>query len=100
MYYYHAGRQWIASDQDGAAYVGMLEFQDCKGEWHDFEVLCLPDRLLFGGSCNAVWLESGYILTEGDRNETESLQELLADLETYYNDGPQYVSRIVCNQRM
>jgi hypothetical protein len=28
------------------------------------------------------------------------LQELLSDLETYYNDGASYVSRIVCNQRM
>jgi len=30
----------------------------------------------------------------------ETLQELHDDLETYYRDGAQYVSRIVCNERM
>jgi hypothetical protein len=99
MYYYHAGRQWIASDQDGAAYVGMLEFQDCKGEWHNFYVLSIVDRLLFGGATNTGFMESGYILKDGELTE-DVLPELLADLETYYNEGPQYVSRIVCNQRM
>jgi len=28
------------------------------------------------------------------------VQELLADLETFYNDGPSYTSKIVFNERM
>lgn len=92
--------QWQASDQAGAKYIGILEFQDNTSEWHDFEVLSLPDRLLFGGSCNACWLESGYILRDECESLEETLQELLADLECYYNDGARYTSRIVCNECM
>lgn len=95
--------QWSASDTENAKYVGCLEFQDTKEEsqeFHDFEVMSLPDRLVFGGCCNVGFLESGYILREDGESQDETLQELLSDLETYYNDGPAYVSRIVCNQRM
>lgn len=91
---------WTASDTKDAQYLGVLEFKDDKGEWHDFEVLADTDRLIFGGSCNAAWLESGFIRREDGEHTDDTLAELLADLETYYNDGPQYVSRIVCNQRM
>jgi hypothetical protein len=92
--------QWSASDASKAANVGELEFQDNTGEWQHFHVLALPDRLLFGGCCNAGFLESGFILREDFESLDETLQEMLSDLETYYNDGPRYVSRIVCNERM
>jgi hypothetical protein len=78
----------------------MVEFQDNAGEWHDFEVLKTPDRIVFGGCCNVGFLESGYILREEGETLDETLSEMLSDLETYYNDGPQYVSRIVCNECM
>lgn len=91
---------WAASDADKAKYLGLIEFQDNKGEWQHFEVLELPDRLLFGGACNVGFLESGYILREDYESLDETLQEMLSDLECYYNDGSQYVSRIVCNERM
>lgn len=92
--------QWAASNADVAKYVGPLEFQDNKGEWQNFDVLALPDRLLFGGACNVGFLESGYILREEGETLDETLSELLADLECYYTDGPAFVSRIVCNERM
>lgn len=92
--------KWKASDQTGAKWVGEIEFQDKSGDWQHFEVKALPDRLLFGGSTNSTWLESGYILREDWESVDETLQEMLSDLETYYNDGAQYVSRIVCNERM
>lgn len=101
-----AKREWTASDISNATLVvapprmSVLEFQDSKGEWHDFEVLKTPKRLVFGSACNACWLESGYIEREDYESIDETLSELLNDLETYYNDGPQYVSRIVCNERM
>lgn len=95
--------KWTSSDQVGARQVGnglsVLEFQDNKGEWHSFDILKTAERVLFGGYCNVGFIESGYITRDGEDLD-ETLSELLQDLETYYNDGPQYVSRIVCNERM
>lgn len=78
----------------------VLEFQDEKGEWHDFTVIATKERVVFGGCCNTGFLESGYILRDETESLDETLQEMLSDLETYYNDGPDCVSRIVCNERM
>lgn len=95
--------QWTPSDTRNAKYLGVLEFQDNKGEWHNFEVLQChepSDRIVFGGSCNVGFLESGFIRRDDCEHVDETLAEMLFDLEVYYNDGPQYVSRIVCNERM
>lgn len=92
---------WTFSDAEkNGTYVGFIEFQDNKGECHVFEVMKTKDRVVFGGACNIGFLESGYIECEEDDGIDETLQEMLSDLEVYYNDGPNYVSRIVCNERM
>ena len=87
--------QWSVSDINGNNYIGSME----AGPEY-FEVLETKTRLIFGAACNAGFLESGYILREDGETLDETLQELHADLETYYRDGAQYVSRIVCNERM
>ncbi len=92
--------QWSATDTASAKRLGAFEFKDNKGQWHDFEVLETPDRLVFGGAVNAGFLESGYLPREEDESTDAALQELRADLEVYYNDGPNYVSRIIVNERM
>ena len=96
--------QWQASDLSKAKPVVrglcIIEFKDNKGEWQVFEILATPERVVFGGACNADFLESGYIEREEFEGLDETLSELLQDLQTYYNDGPQYVSRIVCNERL
>jgi hypothetical protein len=92
--------KWTVSDTSNAKYLGTHEFQDDKGEWHDFEILETSDRLVFGGACNVGLLESGYMLKNEDESTDEALSELFADLEVFYNDGARYVSRIVCNERM
>ena len=89
-------KNWKASNTTKAKYIGTLEIEG--GEY--FEVLETNDRLVFGGACNAGFLESGYILRDDHESIDETLQELHADLETFYRDGAQYVSRIVCNERM
>jgi len=90
--------EWKASDTTNSEYLGTLEIEDKNGEFHTFEVLLnRDDRYIFGGSCNAGFLESGYMILE---NESGELEGLHSDLETYYNDGPEYVSRIVFNERM
>jgi hypothetical protein len=78
----------------------ILEFQDNKGEWHDFVIIATKNKIVFGGCTNTGFIESGYLEREDYESLDESLQETLSDLETYYNDGPQFVSRIVCNERM
>lgn len=97
-------QEWTATDLSNAKPVSerssTLEFQDESGEWHDFECVVTPERVVFGGYCNVGFLESGYIARWDGETLDETLSELLSDLETYYNDGPQYVSRIVCNERM
>jgi hypothetical protein len=87
--------QWTATNVSAATYLGPLSVGD-----EYFEILRAANRLVFGGACNAVFLESGYMELEDGETMDEALNELIADLETYYHDGAQYVSRIVCNERM
>jgi hypothetical protein len=91
-----ANKNWKASDLTGAEYLGAIALEN--GE--DFKVFSLPDRLVFGGFCNAGFLESGFVSKEEGETQTEVLTKSLADLEIFYRDGEQYVSSIVCNERM
>ena len=45
------------------------------------------------------FIESGYIEKDGFSTD-ETLQSLIEDLEVYYNDGAEYTSQIVFNERM
>lgn len=89
-------KNWKASDTTNAKYIGTLEIEG--GEY--FEVLETNERLVFGGACNVGFLESGYILREDHESLDETLQELHSDLEVFYRDGREFVSRVVCNERM
>lgn len=98
-----AKTEWtVTPNTDNAKYLGPIEFQDNKGEFHDFEVLHSKEsnRLVFGGACNVGFIESGYLPIGEDESLDEALQEMLDDLETYYSHGEFYVSRIICNKRM
>lgn len=89
---------WTVSDTSKAEYLGTLEIEDKRGEFHVFKVLVIPnDRYIFGGFCNAGFIESGFMLLENDSGELENLQ---AELLAYYEDGPGYAPRLVCNERM
>jgi len=91
--------KWEASDMTFAKYLGIIEFQSNDGEWHNFEIMETPERLVFGGMTNTGFIESGYL--DKDGFDTDSvLQALLEDLEVYYNDGPRFTSGIVFNERM
>ena len=93
-------KPWSVSDLTAAKYLGLIEFQTEKGEWENFELYNTPTRVVFGGACNAGFLESGFIEKEDGEDLNETLQELLSDLQTFYNDGPQFTNRIVFNERM
>lgn len=98
-------KQWTVSDISNPFKINrhgedIIEFQDLWGEWHFFNIIGTKERIVFGGCCNAGFLESGYIEREQGESIDDTLAEMLSDLECYYNDGPQYVSRIVCNERM
>jgi len=93
--------EWTFSDAEkNGTYVGNHEFKDSKGEWHHFEIIATNERIVFGGACNAGFLESGYIERGEDEGKGDTLAAMCADLQTYYDDGLNYVSRIVCNERM
>ena len=89
-------KTWESSDIRYASNLGTLEIE--SGEY--FEVLETETKLVFGSACNAGFLESGFIMREDCESLDETLQELHADLETFYRDGRGSVSRIVCNERM
>ena len=92
--------QWAVSDisQPIEMRSNDLEFQSPEGEWHHFTIIATEEKIVFGGTCNVGFLESGYLLREDYESLDESLQALVEDLETYYNDGPEHVSRIVYNE--
>ena len=89
-----------AYQKERDSYVGIIEFQDNEGEWYDFEIFKSKSYVAFGGHCNAGFLISGFIERDSYESLDETLQELLEDLKVYYNDGPEHVSRIKCNDRM
>ena len=87
--------RWTVSNTTNAKHLGTLEIND-----EAFEVLATDTKLVFGSACNVGFLESGYILRDDCESIDETLQELHSDLEAYYREGANYVSRIVCNERM
>ncbi len=95
---------WLEISSPIGRGLSMIEFQTHDEEWHNFHVLlCHKDRyrrIVFGGCCNVGFIESGFIEFDYDESVDDVLQELLSDLEVYYNDGPEFTSRIVCNERM
>ena len=95
-------KEWSASDVSVGIPIrsNVLEFQDKNGEWQSFHVIATPGRVVFGGACNAGFIESGYIEREEGESLDETLAEMCAELETYYNEGAEYTSRIVYNERM
>lgn len=90
--------EWKASDLSNAEFLGTMEIEDKHGEFHPFEIMLVKgDRYVFGGTCNAGFLESGFMLLENDSGE---LEELKSELQTFYDDGPGYTTRIQFNERM
>ena len=93
--------KWSASNTDNGKNLGIIEFQDDHGNWQNFHIITARNnRIAFGRVYNVGFFESGYIIKEDDETNDDVLIELLADLQAYYNDGPRYVSRIICNERM
>lgn len=95
-------KPWSVSDISSPVPLSnnLLEFQADSGEYVLFELIATADRIVFGSATNAGFLESGYILRDPGESLDETLSELLADLQAYYNDGPGYAVRIVTNERM
>jgi hypothetical protein len=92
-------KTWKDSNIENAKYLGIIEFHDNKDEWHNFELMETDEKLVFGGCCNVGFIESGYIEKDGFDTDTV-LQTLIEELAVYYNDGKDYVSCIICNERM
>lgn len=59
-------KQWAVSDISNPIPIrsNILEFQDNKNEWHYFEIIVTKERIVFGGSTNTGFIESGYLERE------------------------------------
>jgi hypothetical protein len=91
--------QWTVQDVSNSKHVGTFEIETDDGG-KVFEVVATQEKLIFGGTCNVGLLQSGYILRDECETLSDTLNELVADLETFYRNGSNYTSRIVCNERM
>jgi hypothetical protein len=89
-------KSWKMQNIETSDYIGILELAD--GNY--FEVVKTDKKLVFGNSTNIGLLQSGYMIIDNCFSIDENLQELHAELETYYSDGKQYCSMIVVNDRM
>jgi hypothetical protein len=67
-------KTWKAIDTNEAEYVGIIEFQSEDGEWRTFEILKTDEYLVFGGSCNTGFLESGNMKIDTCFSLDENLQ--------------------------
>lgn len=88
-------KNWTVSDIENAKYLGILET-----EGGNFEIFSTPARLIFGGFCNAGFLESGFMEREEGESVDCALQELIEEINTFYLDGAKFCNRIICNERM
>jgi len=93
-------KTWKMFDTATAEYVGYVEIEDNTGEYHVFEIPRTDTHLVFGGTTNIGFLESGNMELDLDFSLDENLQELVEDLETYSNQGAEFMIHIVCNDRM
>ena len=94
-------KEWKAQNQDNAEYIGVVEFQDNSEEWHNFEIAKTDTHLIFGSATNIGLLETGNYEIDPDFDTDANLQELISDLESFFNDGDGYQSdRFTHNDRM
>ena len=93
--------EWQAQDQTDAGLIGEIEFQDINDTCHHFTLIKTDTHIIFGSVCNTGLLESGNYLIDHSFTLDENLQELIADLESYYDNGKGYQSdAFKCNERM
>lgn len=85
-------KEWKAQNQDNAEYIGVVEFQDNSEEYHLFEIVKTDTHLIFGSTTNIGLIESGNYEIDHNFSIDENLQELISDLESFYNDGDGYQS--------
>ncbi len=94
-------KEWKAQNQDNAEYIGVVEFQDNSEEYHIFEIVKNDTHLIFGSTTNTGLLESGNYEIDPDFSIDENIQELISDLESFFNDGDGFqTDRFTHNDRM
>lgn len=94
-------QQWKFQDAEkNGQYIGLIEFQSNDEEFHYFYIYETETAIVFGGACNCGFLESGYMPKDDYFSLDENLQELIQNLECFYNYGYQHTTLIVCNDRM
>ena len=94
--------RWIPYSIKKATYLGVIEFNSGDDEepcWHDFHVFASSNALIFGGFCNAGFIESGHMHKDGCNTDV-ALQELADELETFYRGGCKPRERLILSDSM
>lgn len=86
--------QWQAINIDNASYIGVIELED--GNY--FEVVKTDEYLVFGNSTNTGLLQSGYYTLDESLCLDGNLQDMVYDLEAYYENKSH--NNIIVNDRM
>ncbi len=93
-------KKWQHIDLLTLEYVGLIELENDQ-DHVNFELYKNNNYIVFGSHTNACFLQSGYFEIDNCFSFDENLQELIADLESYYSDGAGYQSEaFCCNDRM
>lgn len=93
-------KQWESVNTDHAEYFGVVEIEH-DGGVEVFEIVKTSSHFVFGTCSNTGLLESGNFKIDYDFSIDKNLQELIADLESYYYDGDGFQSdAFCCNERM
>lgn len=66
-------------------YIGIIEFQDNKGEYHDFTIVKEGDNLIAGSPTNACFLRSYKMRFDTCFSLDENLQGFVEDIECHVN---------------
>lgn len=91
---------WQPINIETLEYVGLIELAN-DDDFVNFEIYKNNDFIVFGSHTNALFLQSGNFKIDDCFSFDENLQELIADLESYYSDGEGYQSEAFThNDRM
>ncbi|QDF45987.1 hypothetical protein vBVpaPMGD2_48 [Vibrio phage vB_VpaP_MGD2] len=89
-------KNWTMQDITNATNIGTIELE--SGNY--FEVFQTQDALVFGNFSNTGLIQSGYMQLDSYLSLDDNLQELVQELETYYQDGKGFTTDLVTNDRM
>ena len=82
--------QHVNITNKNSKYIGLLELENCDGDYDVYDVIHVEDKLVFGSTTNNTFLQDGYMETDECFSLEENLGFLLEALEHYANNRTPY----------